>query len=172
MKFSDMKQLCTAVILILFLQFGFAQIGFQEHVVIDDSFTANGVNSIYSIDLDNDGDMDVLSASSNDSKIAWYENTDGQGNFGVQQVITIDASGASFVYAADIDGDWDLDVLSTSYFDEKIAWYENIDGQGTFGQQQIVATDTNAIESLTVVDVDSDGDMDILTPNGFEPGII
>ncbi len=28
-------------------------------------------------DLDGDGDLDVLSASPGDDKIAWYENTDG-----------------------------------------------------------------------------------------------
>ena len=32
--------------------------------------------------------MDVLSASLFDNKIAWYENTDGAGSFGIQQVIT------------------------------------------------------------------------------------
>ncbi len=30
--------------------------------------------SIYAADLDGDGDLDILSASSGDDKIAWYEN--------------------------------------------------------------------------------------------------
>ncbi len=42
--------------------------------------SADGANSVYAVDLDGDGDMDVLSASGNDDKIAWYEN-DGNGNF-------------------------------------------------------------------------------------------
>jgi len=29
------------------------------------------------------------------------------------------------VYAADLDADGDLDMLSASWFDDKIAWYEN-----------------------------------------------
>ena len=38
--------------------------------------------SIYTADLDGDGDRDVLSASPNwDDTIAWYENSDGLGNF-------------------------------------------------------------------------------------------
>ena len=70
--------------------------------------------------------MDVLSASSTDHKIAWYENTDGAGNFGSQQIITTNANGAGSVYAEDLDGDGDMDVLSASQGDGKIAWYENL----------------------------------------------
>ena len=31
------------------------------------------------------------------------------------------------MFAADVDGDGDLDVLSASGNDDKIAWYENLD---------------------------------------------
>ena len=40
--------------------------------------------------------------------------------------ITTSASGAYSVYAVDIDGDGDIDVLSASRDDDKIAWYENL----------------------------------------------
>ena len=46
--------------------------------------------------------MDVLSASYVDDRIAWYENTDGQGTFGTQKTIKTQADGAHSVYAADI----------------------------------------------------------------------
>ena len=45
-------------------------------------------------DMDGDGDLDVLSASSSDNKIAWYENTYGLGSFGSQQTITTNANKA------------------------------------------------------------------------------
>jgi len=69
--------------------------------------------------------MDVISASSEDDKIAWYENTDGAGTFGIQLVISSDALHAVSVFCADINGDGALDVLSASEWDSKIAWYEN-----------------------------------------------
>ncbi len=42
--------------------------------------------------------------------------------FGVQQIITTSADGAQSVYAADVDGDGDMDVLSASWNDDTIAW--------------------------------------------------
>jgi hypothetical protein len=96
--------------------------------------------SVYATDMDGDGDMDVLSASWTDNKIAWYENTDGAGTFGAQNVISTVAMNASSVYATDMDGDGDMDVLSASNDDHKIAWYENTDGDGTFGAQQVIST--------------------------------
>ena len=87
---------------------------------------ADGANKVYAADLDGDGDIDVLSASSQDNKIAWYENTDGAGGFGPQQVITTAANEATSIYAADLDGDGDIDVLSASFFDDRIVWYENL----------------------------------------------
>ena len=85
------------------------------------------------VDLDGDGDADVLSASKNDDKIAWYENMGG-GSFGDQQVITQATSGAAFVYATDLDGDSDVDLLLTLDPDiqnpsgDKVVWLENLGG--------------------------------------------
>jgi len=125
--------------------------------------STDGAESVYSIDLDGDGDNDVLSASCADDKIAWYENTDGLGAFGAQQVITDNADGAWSVYSADLDGDGDNDVLSASYWDSKIAWYENMDGQGTFGSQQIISTNAYDPRSVFSADLDGDGDNDVLS---------
>ena len=93
------------------------------------SSEADGAGSVYSSDLDGDGDLDVLSASWYDDKIAWYQN-DGAGNFGLTQVISSEADGAWSVYTSDLDGDGDIDVLSASQLDDKIAWYENLTGEG------------------------------------------
>ena len=124
---------------------------------------ANGAFSVYTTDIDGDGDMDVLSASFYDDKIAWYENTDGQGSFGSQQIITANVDGARPVYATDIDGDGDMDVLSASYYDDEIAWYENTDGQGSFGSQQIITTNAVGAYWVYATDIDGDGDMDVLS---------
>jgi len=105
----------------------------------------------------------VLSASVNDSKIAWYEN-DGAGGFGPQQVISTMAVGAYSVYATDLDGDGDQDVLSASFDDNKIAWYEN-DGNAGFGPQQVITTSASGASYVHAADLDGDGDQDVLSAN-------
>ncbi|NOX60251.1 MAG: hypothetical protein GXP29_15515 [Planctomycetes bacterium] len=124
---------------------------------------ADRAQSVFAVDLDGDGDADVLSASATDDKIAWYENTDGMGNFGSQQVITTAADFASSVFAADLDGDGDADVLSASQNDDKIAWYENTDGLGSFGPQQVIIAAANRASSVFAADMDGDGDADVLS---------
>ncbi len=119
---------------------------------------------VITADLDNDGDEDVLSASVFDDKIAWYENLNSGPlgpQFGPQQVISAQAWGARSVFAADLDGDGDLEVLSASYHDDKIAWHENLGG-GQFGARQVVTSAANGAHSVFAADLDGDGDADIL----------
>jgi hypothetical protein len=132
------------------------------------STSASYAQSIFAADIDSDGDIDVLSASLVDDKIAWYENTNGSGSFGTQQVISTAADYARSVFAADVDGDGDLDVLSASYTDDKIAWYENTDGNGTFGSQLVISTAADGAWSVFACDIDSDGDMDVLSASHFD----
>ena len=97
--------------------FGFAQPTFTEHAI---STSADKARSVHAADVDGDGDMDVLSASDEDDKIAWYEN-DGSESF-TEHVISTSADGAFSIYAADVDGDGYMDVLSAIEYDDKIAW--------------------------------------------------
>ena len=131
--------------------------------------SADAPETVYATDLDGDGDADVLSASFNDNKIAWYENLGG-GFFGRGQVITTSAAGALSVYATDLDGDGDADVLSASSIDDKIAWYENLGG-GSFGVQQVITTSAEFALSVYATDLDGDGDADVLSASAFDDKI-
>lgn len=46
-------------------------------------------------------------------------------SFSFGKIISTDASGAWEFYAADLNSDGKIDVLSTSLHDDKIAWYKN-----------------------------------------------
>ncbi len=126
---------------------------------------SHGVKHITHGDLDSDGNIDVISASSDDDKVAWYKNTNGNGNFSSQISISRITKYLTNVYSADLDGDGDNDIISTSYNDAKIAWYENIDSKGFFGNQQIIIEKVgtgNGSPQISLKDLDNDGDFDIV----------
>ena len=115
-------------------------------------------------DLDGDGDLDVIAGSSRIGSLGWYENTDGKGTFGARNGIAsldgvIDTMTTSFV---DLDGDSDLDFLWISTDSESVAWYENEDGNGSFGTQHEIGSIANDALSVNAADLDGDGDLDLL----------
>eukprot|EP00055_Hartaetosiga_balthica_P004552 m.12075 g.12075 ORF g.12075 m.12075 type:complete len:636 (+) comp3950_c0_seq1:203-2110(+) len=120
-----------------------------------------GGSSVFAIDIDGDGDADVVSSTSN--KVAWYRNIDGKGTFSTENVITTQVDDARSVFSIDIDGDGDADVLSASFNDDKIAWYENLDGNGTFSSQYIITTQADGATSVFAIDLENDGDVDVLS---------
>ena len=123
----------------------------------------DGPWSAVAADLDGDQDLDILVASYWDNMVSWYENTDGRGSYGTQRVITRDAQGAHSVCAEDLDGDGDLDVAVASYLDDKISWFANTDGTGSFGAEQVITAETNGPWSVIAADVNGDGFIDLLS---------
>jgi len=138
---------------------GLGSFGSQQIISID-AITAW---SVFAADLDGDGDIDVISASIGEDKIAWYENLDGLGSFGSQQIIGENLVDAVIVYAVDIDNDGDIDVVAAADDDDKMVWYENLDGQGSFGPEQIITTSVDRPTDIYSADLDGDGDMDLLS---------
>ncbi len=120
-------------------------------------------SAIFTEDIDGDGDKDLVTTTNAENKVEWRENLGGAGNFASPQVITTEAQGAISVFVTDLDNDGDMDVLSGSGQDAKVAWYENMDGQGSFGPQQIISTNAQALFSVQAADLDNDGDMDALS---------
>ncbi|RLG30310.1 hypothetical protein DRN98_07490, partial [Methanosarcinales archaeon] len=77
----------------------------------------------------------------------WQFTIESEVGSGVFATRDIDSSSASVrqTYASDIDGDGDIDILSASFDDDKISWYEN-DGTGTFSEH-IISTDADGATS-------------------------
>ena len=83
---------------------------FENNGNINPTFTAatiatnaDSVREITVADMDNDGDLDILSASENDDTIAWYENDGAANPTWTAADIATDADGAQDVQVADID---------------------------------------------------------------------
>ena len=63
----------SSVLLIIVFSFTtniFSQVQFASHTIVGGEHAADDAKSVYAVDVDGDGDMDVLSASSLDDKIA------------------------------------------------------------------------------------------------------
>ena len=91
------------------------------------TFTPNNENyeTLFSADLDNDGDLDVLSEDNQTTAFFWYENVNG-GSSWIRHTISIANMFSSLfgVSAADLDNDGDVDLIRTSGNGE-VALYEN-----------------------------------------------
>jgi hypothetical protein len=123
---------------------------------------------LFSVDLDGDGDEDILSASAGDNAIAYYLNDLGNsGGFTPRQVITSEALSVSGVFASDLDGDGAPDVLSASFGDDTVAFYRN-DGTGTFGPRRVITDQADGAEAVVGADLDGDGDPDVLSASSID----
>ena len=125
--------------------------------------SADGATSVFVADMDNDGDMDILSASYVDDTIAWYENDGAANPSWTASDIATDADGAFSVFAADMDNDGDMDIISASQYDNTIAWYENDGAADPSWTASDIATSADGARSVFAADMDNDGDMDIIS---------
>lgn len=158
----------TLLLSILLVSFSLtAQIDFEAHITVDDAGGTNNPSSVFAADLDGDGDLDMISSSTNDTKLAWYKNTNG--SFGPQQIITENAIRTNQIIAVDLDNDGDQDLINSTY--DGIFWYKNTDGQGSFAPSQPVCTSDSHSSNIQAKDMDGDGDIDIITNSGATDSI-
>ncbi len=134
-------------------------------------------------DLDGDGDPDVAASAWKGSHFFWFENrgwpgTGGWPRHSIEDDLRARDNGPAqtlTLRAADFDGDGDQDLLATVHEADLVVWYENqgIPGRGT------VTWKRHAVDAATPypthgqpVDLDGDGDLDILMALGMhaEPG--
>ena len=130
------------------------------------------IRSIQLIDLDQDGGLDILTATSNG--IAWQKNLklaspSSSNGFGPYQSLTLDSKGVQFVYGGDVDLDGDIDLVAnrSSSNDELVVWYENVDGVFNSDYELIAELEGKA-EKAVLIDVDKDGRIDVVTASDDE----
>ncbi|MEW5986607.1 MAG: FG-GAP-like repeat-containing protein [Chloroflexota bacterium] len=131
----------------------------SEHVVADNYDGAHGVQAA---DIDGDGDLDVIGAADLADDVTWWENTNGSATAWESRTIDGDLDGARTVYAADVEGDGDLDVVAGGYNADDVIWYDNTAGDGSGWIKRTINDAFDGVHSVTAADVDGDGDMDVL----------
>lgn len=133
--------------------------GWTMHSVDDDIPEAS---MVLGVDIDGDGDVDVVGASIEVNAVLWWENTAGDGETWFQRS-TGSAVHPTAIHAGDLDGDGDLDVLAAGW-PKEIAWYDNAPWEVTSDVEHDVAHDTSKIDDrVAVADIDGDGDLDVFS---------
>ncbi len=149
---------------------------FIEHILFKAGSPTFGSSSIELVDLDQDGDVDVLYTNGDAFDLSapmirpyhgvqWLENR-GDLRFEFHDLIRF--YGAYRAVPGDLDGDGDLDVVAVSLINDwpdpqrvSILWLEN-DGQQRFTSHGIGRAPTSLI-TADVADLNGDGRVDIVT---------
>jgi Big-like domain-containing protein/VCBS repeat protein/FG-GAP repeat protein len=119
-------------------------------------------------DIDGDGHLDLVSGSYNDHRIAWHENNGASPPGWTMRTIATDADGPEMVAVADVNGDGRMDVLSASYNDDKIAWYENDGSSPPVWTERAISTTADGALSVAAADLDGDGDLDVISTSQLD----
>ena len=135
--------------------------GFGTDNTVVNSSPVDDARAIDVGDLDGDGDVDVVSASSDNSTIAVHENQIDQGSGFVSSTITGSADDPRSVALGDFENDGDLDVVWGEFGGSDVAWAPN-QGDGTFGAAVTINGAASNVEDVAVMDVNRNGRLDVV----------
>jgi hypothetical protein len=145
--------------------------------IITGNGAANGVVDVLTIDIDLDGDIDVVSSSHIDGEIAVYRSNATLTSWTRTVVGNVAGTGdpnevnAVGLAAGDLDGDGDIDLVSASNIDDTVAWYRNNGTVTPSFTKFAVTTDANGARAVVVVDLNRDGQLDLASVSLFDDSI-
>ncbi|HEX2099884.1 MAG TPA: VCBS repeat-containing protein [Candidatus Synoicihabitans sp.] len=152
---------------------------FKNRVLYGSTNKDFGSSGLRVVDLDGDGDVDLLYANGDGFDYAtpgsrpwhgvqWLENN-GRGEFAFRRIGSL--PGAYSPLAIDLDGDGDRDVVAVSGFNDwsnvhavSLAWFENNGRQG-FTRHDLARQPTHLVV-VVGADLDYDGQVELVT-GGF-----
>ncbi|OQA53259.1 MAG: Exoglucanase B precursor [candidate division WS2 bacterium ADurb.Bin280] len=111
------------------------------------------------VDLDEDGDQDIIAAADVSHRVYWYSN-DGSENFSKIDLLGY-VRNANHCMPIDMDNDGDIDILGGGgHSDTGTRWYEN-NGSESFISHALKYSVYGAGKP-SPADIDNDGDLDVV----------
>lgn len=137
------------------------------HVQVSAAFT--GAKSISIVDLDGDGDWDIVGTASDLNDIAWWRNVGANTLVWQKSMVDNNFGGACHTDLIDMTGDGRLDVIGAGWSSNQISRWNCVNlATGTWSEQVVTTTLDVAVRACGG-DFDLDGDVDIAAV-GKAPG--
>lgn len=140
----------------------------ERHNVLD----REGARDLRAIDVDGDGDLDLISTAADDAnvQVAWFENPGGPGPLDPAAVWTQhrigSIRGAYTIEVADVTGDGRADVIATSPQQMQLVVFvqpESVSDRGyDWYSAPIVNFESFEPRSVRAIDVDNDGVLELV----------
>lgn len=129
---------------------------------------ATGMDGLDVVDLDGDKYPEIVASQfiSNSSELFFIQNTSSVGNVSLGSVTSITGQKAmSAIRLGDIDGDGSADIVVArlTNFDVQVYLNQSTTGSLSFASAISLTTAQERPSSISLADIDGDGDLDILT---------
>ena len=131
--------------------------------IIDNAIS--GAHGIRAVDIDDDGDLDLVSAAMNSGRTYLYTKNANEWTRSTIGLIPA----CAIVKPADMDGDGDYDIVVSSFGSGGVSWWDNL-GAGQWARR-VVKTGGGSTSCVIPADLDNDGKLDILSTR-FTAGVI
>lgn len=134
----------------------------QRHDLATDQ---EGATNIHPVEVNGDGVQDLIATRGHGQGVLWFRGPE----FQQIEIDTVIVRPHSLV-TDDLDGDGDTDIAVCGSLETgTAAWYQN-DGKGNF-TKHVIDTDQSCYD-LRAVDMDADGDLDLLSAGHFSKNIV
>jgi hypothetical protein len=122
----------------------------------------DGAEDLVLAHLDSGTSLDIAVVGYSSDTVAWYESNGASTPGFTRHNIATNKVHSESIDAADIDGDGDIDLVTTSFLDNEIIWWESSGGAVPTYTEHVASGLVNGPKDVGVVNVDGDGDLDLV----------